>query len=122
MPRGDKTGPEGLGPMTGRGLGYCAGYSTSGYMHNIPGRGMGRGFGFGRGLGLGLGFRRGRGYGYYPYSFRPAPYSGPTKEEELHILKAQAENLKKDLEEIQKCISELETKNTKNEHPKRSGK
>ncbi|NLG67487.1 MAG: DUF5320 domain-containing protein, partial [Actinobacteria bacterium] len=25
MPRGDGTGPEGMGPMTGRGAGYCAG-------------------------------------------------------------------------------------------------
>ena len=31
MPRGDGTGPAGLGPMTGRGLGYCAGYSRPGY-------------------------------------------------------------------------------------------
>ncbi|MCK4238634.1 MAG: DUF5320 domain-containing protein, partial [Candidatus Lokiarchaeota archaeon] len=28
MPGGDRTGPGGLGPMTGRALGYCAGYST----------------------------------------------------------------------------------------------
>ena len=26
MPRGDGTGPRGLGPMTGRAAGYCAGY------------------------------------------------------------------------------------------------
>jgi len=26
MPRGDGTGPWGLGPMTGRAAGYCAGY------------------------------------------------------------------------------------------------
>ncbi|NLG83887.1 MAG: DUF5320 domain-containing protein, partial [Firmicutes bacterium] len=25
MPRGDGTGPLGLGPMTGRAMGYCAG-------------------------------------------------------------------------------------------------
>lgn len=25
MPGGDGTGPAGLGPMTGRGMGYCAG-------------------------------------------------------------------------------------------------
>ena len=111
MPRGDKTGPDGQGPMTGRGLGYCAGYSTPGCMDNIPGRGMGRGHGFGRGLGLG--FRGGKGPGYYPYSFRPSPYSVPTKEEELYILKAQAENLKKGLQEIQKYISDLETKGNK---------
>lgn len=37
MPRFDKTGPQGLGPMTGRGFGPCVG--------------TGRGMGFGRGLG-----------------------------------------------------------------------
>lgn len=111
MPRGDKTGPDGQGPMTGRGFGYCAGYSSPGCMNNIPGRGMGRGHGFGRGLGLG--FRGGRGQGHYPYSFRPSPYSVPSKEEELYMLKAQAENLKKGLQEIQKCISDLEAKESK---------
>ena len=27
MPRGDGTGPMGMGPMTGRGMGYCTGYN-----------------------------------------------------------------------------------------------
>jgi hypothetical protein len=38
MPRGDRTGPAGMGPMTGRGAGYCAGYSTPGYMNPYGGR------------------------------------------------------------------------------------
>ena len=46
MPFGDGTGPLGLGPMTGRGLGYCTGHGRPGYM--IPGFGWGRGRGFGR--------------------------------------------------------------------------
>jgi len=28
MPRGDRTGPDGRGPMTGRGMGYCVSYPT----------------------------------------------------------------------------------------------
>lgn len=75
MPRGDGTGPMGLGPMTGRGLGPCAdGYPTSRY----PGAGAGRlanlgaigrwaagflprlGLGRRRGLGGGRGMGRGR--------------------------------------------------------------
>jgi hypothetical protein len=32
MPRGDGTGPGGMGPMTGRAAGYCAGYNVPGYM------------------------------------------------------------------------------------------
>lgn len=30
MPRGDGTGPAGLGPMTGRAAGYCADYPAYG--------------------------------------------------------------------------------------------
>ncbi len=39
MPRGDGTGPAGLGPMTGRAAGYCAGYSGPGYANPLLGRG-----------------------------------------------------------------------------------
>ncbi|MBT4482390.1 MAG: DUF5320 domain-containing protein, partial [Candidatus Latescibacteria bacterium] len=39
---GDGTGPAGLGPMTGRGAGYCAGYSVPGYQNTtVPRRGYG---------------------------------------------------------------------------------
>jgi hypothetical protein len=38
MPRGDRTGPAGMGPMTGRAAGYCSGYSTPGYMNAYGGR------------------------------------------------------------------------------------
>ena len=54
MPNLDRTGPWGLGPMTGRGLGRCA-------------RGYGRGHGYGRGFGYGLGAHgRWKGRYYYP--------------------------------------------------------
>jgi len=50
MPRGDGTGPQGFGPMTGRGAGFCAGYEVAGFAN--------------RGYGLGLGrARRGGAYG-----------------------------------------------------------
>lgn len=58
MPRGDKTGPEGRGSMTGRGLGNCSGSSEPGYTAGNSGRGNGlggRGYGFGRGQGRGFG-------------------------------------------------------------------
>ncbi len=45
MPRRDKTGPFGKGPMTGKGAGNCAG---SGQGRGVGG-GRGRGFGSGRG-------------------------------------------------------------------------
>jgi hypothetical protein len=66
MPGGDRTGPMGLGPMTGRAAGYCAGFGMPGYANPAPGRGFGMGFGRGRGLGgrgFGMGFGRGRGLG-----------------------------------------------------------
>lgn len=54
MPRQDKTGPEGKGPKTGRGLGVCD--DNTGKKTVTPwGRrrpGMGRGGGLGRGRGL----------------------------------------------------------------------
>ncbi|MBN2030229.1 DUF5320 domain-containing protein [bacterium] len=37
MPRGDGTGPAGMGPMTGRAAGYCAGYPMPGYMNPYGG-------------------------------------------------------------------------------------
>ena len=65
MPGGDGTGPAGLGPMTGRAAGFCAGYSVPGYMNPIAGRGY---FGWGRGSygrGAGRGGGRGRRNWYY---------------------------------------------------------
>lgn len=33
MPRGDGTGPAGMGPRTGRGMGYCTGFQTPGWQN-----------------------------------------------------------------------------------------
>ncbi|MBN2294533.1 MAG: DUF5320 domain-containing protein [Pirellulales bacterium] len=38
MPAGDGTGPRGLGPMTGRAAGYCAGFAMPGFMNPAFGR------------------------------------------------------------------------------------
>lgn len=72
MPGGDRTGPMGMGPMTGRGAGYCAGYGGPGYVNPIPRGGFGRGWrrggrggGWGRGWGGGWGGGRGWRHGYY---------------------------------------------------------
>lgn len=40
MPWGDRTGPSGRGPLTGRGVGFCTGFRTPGYMNVRTGRGM----------------------------------------------------------------------------------
>lgn len=49
MPMGDRTGPTGQGPRTGRAAGYCAGMEEPGCVHRGPGFGSGRGGGRGRG-------------------------------------------------------------------------
>ncbi len=52
MPRGNGTGPQGQGPMTGRGMGGCGG--NAGRTPNTDAafsRGGGQGIGQGRGLG-----------------------------------------------------------------------
>ena len=67
MPRGDRTGPQGQGPMTGRGLGKCSSKGGSpaplAQGGTADGRGQGRGSGKGavRGQGKGRGAGQGRG-------------------------------------------------------------
>jgi len=120
MPRGDGTGPAGMGPMTGRAAGFCAGYSAPGYMNPGGGRGYYGGGGWGRGRGYrnwyhatGLpGWSRAAqglpawgGYGY-PYAAPPAPPMAP--QQEIEMLKAEAQGLERTLKEIKKRMEELE--------------
>ena len=118
MPRGDGTGPNGLGPMTGRAAGYCAGYSVPGYANPISGRG--RGFGFGRGLGRGRGRGRGFGSGFgrqgagYPYAYgnpyNAVPYAPEmTPQQETDMLKGQAKAMQDEITAINERIKELES-------------
>ncbi len=110
MPQGDGTGPRGMGPMTGRAAGFCAGYSVPGYIN--PGYGRGAGFGFGRGLGRGFGRGRVPGIGspFYgnPYADPYYP-AGITPEQEAEMLKAQAGDMKAELETLNQRIKELES-------------
>ncbi|MFC1625891.1 DUF5320 domain-containing protein [Patescibacteria group bacterium] len=73
MPNFDKTGPQGMGPATGRGFGPC-------------------GFGMG-----GRGFGRGRGLGRYFGWGQPQ-----TKEEKLKALSDYKKALKEELEDVEK--------------------
>lgn len=111
MPRGDRTGPAGMGPMTGRGAGYCAGYNSPGYAN--PGGGFGMGFG-GRGGG-----GRGRRNWYYAtgvpgwarFGNQPAwgaPPPAAAREQEVQALRSQQEALGSMLENIQARLRELE--------------
>lgn len=97
MPGGDRTGPMGAGPRTGRGMGYCSGYNWPGYTN--PGSGSRSGFGFG-----------GRGWRNRFYTTGVPGWVTPTLEQETADLKAQAEWLKVQLDAIQKRIDELTSK------------
>lgn len=128
MPGGDRTGPMGMGPMTGRAAGYCAGYPSAGFMNPAPGGGYG---GYGRSGGGGrrshrnwfyatglTGWQRSA-YGYPGYG---APYGAPcaapfapavSHEQETDLLKGQAEYLEDALDGIRKRLEELEGKDAK---------
>lgn len=109
MPRGNRTGPMGMGARTGRAAGYCAGYNQPGFMGGGFGGNFGRGF-FGR-----RGFRRfarmpmhagWMGYGAYPGAYPPpAPM---TEEQELESLKAEETWLKEQLEAVQSRMKKEE--------------
>lgn len=89
MPRGDRTGPMGAGPMTGRAAGYCAGNAAPGFAGGW-GAGRGRGMGCGRGFGRGGGFGRGAGWAVPTTGYAGAV---PTPEQELSSLKQQSDAL-----------------------------
>ncbi|MBW1980726.1 MAG: DUF5320 domain-containing protein [Deltaproteobacteria bacterium] len=121
MPGLDRTGPAGMGPMTGWGRGLCNPRGAYRFFGGPGrGRGLGRGWGMGRGLGLGRGRGRGWGYGYWARGFFPwwdrgpiapwgayqAPYS---REDEMVMLKEQAAALKEELDAIEERLGSLET-------------
>ena len=84
MPRFDGSGPLGLGPGTGRGLGPCS-----------------AGLGWRRGFGRGFGWRRFWGY------LRRSPMS---KKEEVEMLTDEAAVLEDELKAIKERLNELRTK------------
>jgi len=110
-----------MGPMTGRGAGYCGGYGMPGYANAAPRMGMawrrGRGGGWG-GWGAGRGWRH-QYYatglpgwvraGYGPaWGAPPAWDSPPVAQDEVEFLRNQAEWLRQELEAIGQRIEELE--------------
>lgn len=99
MPRGDRTGPWGMGPMTGRRMGFCAGFSVPGFANPAGwwfGRGWGRGFG--RGWGRCWGFPFGA---FWP----PLAYAAGLPKE---VLKGYVSFLENMLENLKKSLGEKE--------------
>ena len=80
MPYGDGTGPNGMGPKTGREMGACAGMQ--------PRFCCGRGFG------------RGRGFGWRATAMEPVEL---TPEQEQKILEQRERALESELQEIKKA-------------------
>ncbi|MCX8032528.1 MAG: DUF5320 domain-containing protein [Thermoleophilia bacterium] len=118
MPRGDRTGPGGFGPMTGRVAGYCAGYGVPGYANPAVGRGAGVVGGHGwrhmyyatglpgwlrwgcRHLGFGLAAPYTTPYG--------ARYTEPDPDSEKQVLQNQVTFLETTLERLKKRLADLE--------------
>jgi len=83
MPGYDRTGPNGMGPMTGRGMGSCGG-------------GLRRGFGRGFGRGRGFGFR-----------FRFQNPQVISEKEEKQMLEEELKAIAEEQKEMQKRLKEL---------------
>ena len=91
MPGFDGTGPRGMGPMTGGGRGFCSPWGM-GVVSRPYGRFQGRGYG----------------YPYYGAVSTAVPFaSSMTREQELDLLKSQAQAVKSQLEQIESRIQEL---------------
>jgi hypothetical protein len=135
MPAGDRTGPMGWGPMTGRAAGYCAGATVPGAATALGGRGFGGGFGrgfgggfWGGGRGRGGGRNRwrwyspglagwlpaaGRGAGRFGYwasgtGYAPPVVPGLTREQQIATLKSQAQYLEDALAGVRKQLEDFQ--------------
>jgi len=98
MARGDRTGPLGQGPMTGRGMGFCSGNEFAGYAAGTFGRGMARGFRGGQGRRSGFfGFRN---FGYSQNQDDNAQNRKRALENELEYLKKQVSGLESEIEKL----------------------
>ncbi|WP_010243381.1 DUF5320 domain-containing protein [Acetivibrio cellulolyticus] len=93
MPRGDGTGPMGMGSMTGRGAGYCSGKVTPGFANCLGG--------FGRGLGAGRGYRR-----MFYATGVPGVLRNPVNNGQIYDEKAVLENQEENLEAQLKLVKE----------------
>jgi len=103
MRRGDGTGPMGMGAMTGRGVGFCAGAGQLGYGRGGAGRGQGLGRRCTTAWGMGGGYRRGIGFGGNMGGY--AQQATPKTEKQL--LQNQATALQAQLKQIQQRIAAM---------------
>lgn len=105
MPRGDGTGPMGHGPKTGLGAGSCSANPGPDKVPEVQGRGFGAGCGCGHGFGGGRGLgRRRRGW---------SSLAQPSPEEEQRFLEDHRNTLQSRLNDINRRLGELATKEPK---------
>lgn len=113
MPAGNGTGPMGMGPMTGRGLGYCSGGEAPGFGAVAARRGYGTGLGRGR-----RGGRGGRwgGPGFYGRGWQPGGMAwggypdavqGAAPELERQSLESRANLMEAELQRIRQRLADL---------------
>jgi len=100
----------GMGPMTGRAAGFCAGFAVPGFVSERGGQGYGRGIGWGRGGGRGW---RNTFYatgvpGWARFGASMAAYPRLDPAAERQTLQAQAEALQSDLARINERLTVLE--------------
>lgn len=111
MPKGNFNGPMGMGPMSGRGAGFCAGHEAPGFAY--PGHHM-------------RGMRRAwHGHGWFGHHRMPMGYHGwqsmdfaayevpypadMTPEEKMDMLSTREAWLQEQLEEVRKELGDLES-------------
>jgi hypothetical protein len=93
MPGGDRTGPWGLGPMSGRGGGYCLSRAAGGR----PGYGYGLPYGYGRGRGC-----AGPGWGRWPGAAMPVKERLQSLKDEERWLEEQLKSLRDEVKEMER--------------------
>lgn len=100
MPGGDRTGPRGMGPMTGRGAGYCSGNEVAGWQNRLVRANSFRG-GFYR---FGGPFKRGMG-GYYRRGPITTPSQPVSLQSELEALEREKDLLSQRIEQLKTQLS-----------------
>lgn len=107
MPRGNGSGPNGNGSMTGRRLGYCAGYDLPGFAKRDMGGGRRNGWNGRYGAGNRGNRHRRWATGYYNNDYYEE-FQNSTAE--LNMLKNRSKLLKDEIDDIEIRIEELESK------------
>ncbi len=112
MPGGNRTGPNGMGPKTGRAAGYCSGSDVPGSMNPTVGRGGG--FRGGPGGGRGLANRQGQNWGAGRGGGRQSRFYEPVNDpvgsqQSTQALQEQMDQLQTELSDIRERIGELKS-------------